>query len=134
MISSLTDHTREIRKFGVIALLFFGTLFCLALWRHRVILTFFCGILSFLGLCLLLFPAPLRPIYVAWLKFAHFIGRTSTTIILTLTYYLVITPTALVRRLFGGSPLPTSPDKKISSYWVTRSELVQPKERFVKRY
>ena len=51
-----------------------------------------------------------------------------------LAYYLVITPTALLKRVFGGRPLPTRPDRDAASYWVTRPELAQPKERFIKRY
>ena len=47
--------------------------------------------------------------------------------ILTLAYFLVITPSALIKLLFGGRPLPVKPDKKASSYWVDRTEGVQPK-------
>ena len=57
-----------------------------------------------------------------------------TTLILALAYYLVITPAALIKMLFGGRPLPIKPDKKALSYWVDRTEPVQPKERFIKRY
>lgn len=133
MSSSSTD-TREIRKFGAIALLFFGALFALALWRQKTIITYLFGTLSFLGLGFFLLPAPLRPIYVGWLKIAHLIGTIITTIILTLAYYLVITPAALIKSMFGGRPIPTLPDKNTSSYWVTRPEPAQPKERFIKRY
>jgi len=55
-------------------------------------------------------------------------------IVLTLAYYIVITPTALAKRLISGRPLPTAPDKGLSSYWVSRPEPAQPKERFIKRY
>ncbi len=122
------------RKFGVIAFLFFGALCGLGFWRHKVIPTYLFGTISIVGLGFSLLPGPLRPIYDAWLKIAHFISRVVTAIILTVAYYLVITPSALAKRVFGGRPLPTKPDKDISSYWVTRSEPAQPKERFVKRY
>jgi hypothetical protein len=125
---------REIRKFGAIALFFFGILFGLALWRHKIIATNVFGILSFLGLCFLLLPAPLRPVYARWLKISHFIGTVMTALILTLAYYLVITPTALLKRLFSGRPLPLAPDKDATTYWVSRTEPVQSKERFIKRY
>ena len=49
-------------------------------------------------------------------------------------YYLVITPAALIKRLMGGRPLPLKPDKQTESYWVTRAEPSQPRERFIKRY
>lgn len=79
-------------------------------------------------------PATLTPVYNVWLKVAHLFGRVVTLLILTLAYYLVVTPSALIRRLFGGPPLPVKPDKKALSYWVSRTEPVQPKERFLKRY
>jgi hypothetical protein len=57
-----------------------------------------------------------------------------TVLILSLAYYLVITPSALIKRLSGGAPIPVKPDKEALSYWVDRSEPAQPKERFLKRY
>ena len=133
-MTSFSTDTREIRKFGAIALVFFGILFGLALWRHRGIFIYVFGILSFLGLCLIVFPGPLRFIYVGWRKFARFIGTVMTTVFLTLAYYMVITPTAMLKRVFGGRPLPLAPDKNATTYWVSRTEPAQPKERFVKRY
>jgi hypothetical protein len=87
-----------------------------------------------LGFGFILLPSQLRPVYALWIKFAHLIGKVITVFILILAYYLVITPSALLKRVFGGAPLPAKPDKKASSYWVTRSEPVQPLERFIKRY
>jgi len=79
-------------------------------------------------------PAPLKPVYETWLKIAHFIGRVITTIMLTFLYYLLITPAALIKRVFGGRPLPLKPDKNVFSYWVPREEPAQPRERFLKRF
>jgi hypothetical protein len=92
------------------------------------------GTLSALGIGFILLPHQLRPVFVTWLKIAHFIGRVVTTLMLTLAYYLVITPAALIKRIFGGTPLPIKPDKNVLSYWVTRKEAVQSKEQFSKRF
>jgi hypothetical protein len=129
----LTD-AKEIRKFGFIALTFFGFLFALGLWMNKPIPTYLFGTLSLLALGFILAPTPLRPVYAGWMKIAHLIGKIITTLMLALVYYVVITPSALIKRLFGGSPLPLKPDKGISSYWVTRSEPAQPQERFLKRF
>jgi hypothetical protein len=82
----------------------------------------------------IILPNALKAVYLAWLKVAHFIGRVITTVILALAYYLSIAPTALIKRMFGGTPLPTAPDRNAATYWVTRNEPAQPKERFFKRY
>ena len=79
-------------------------------------------------------PSQLRHVYSVWLKIATVIGSTVTALILTVVFYFVIVPTALAKYIFGGRPLPLKPDKNTSTYWVTRTEPAQPKERFLKRY
>ncbi len=133
MILSSTDK-KEIRKFGAVALLFLGSLCIIAVWRQKVLVACFFGVLSLLGTGFLILPGILRPVYDKWLQIAHFMGKSITVIMLTMVYYLVITPFALMKKIFGGSPIPLKPDKSVSSYWVSRSELAQPKERFIKRF
>jgi hypothetical protein len=133
MTSSSTEP-RDIRKFGLIALLFFGGFCVLGIWTRKPIPTYLFGCLAALGLAFILSPGNLAPVYLRWIKIAYVVGKAFTALILTLAYFLVITPAALLKRLFGGTPLPTRPDKNQSSYWVPRSEPAQPRERFVKRY
>jgi hypothetical protein len=133
-MSSSSTEIKQIKKFGVIGMFFFAVLCAISVWRERTVLVFIFGILLSLSIGFFLVPGPLAPVYRGWLKASHFMGRVTTLVVLTLAYYLVITPTALVKRAIGGRPLPTSPDKTASSYWVFRSEQAQPKERFIKRY
>ena len=133
MIWNSTDN-KDVRKFGVIALIFFGCLCALGLWMKKPLPIYLFGFLSFLGLGFILIPARLRPVYSVWLKIAHFVGKIITILMLSLAYYLVMMPSAFIKRLFGGRPLPVKPDKEVSSYWVARTEPAQPKERFIKRY
>ena len=133
-MNSNSTEKKQIRKFGLIALIFFGALCALGVWKEKFLPTYLFGFLSVLGLGFITVPVPLRPVYKAWLRFAHLISRVITNLILILIYYLVITPSGLLKRLFGGKPLPVKPDKNISSYWVTRPEPAQPSERFLKRY
>jgi hypothetical protein len=133
MNSPLTDK-KQVRRFGLVAFLFFGSLCALAVWKARPLPTYLFGFLWLLGTCFLLFPGRTRPIYAGWLKVAHFIGRALTAIMLTAVYFLVITPAAFLKRLFGGRPLPLRPDKKAATYWVARQEPAQPRDRFLKRF
>jgi hypothetical protein len=133
-VSSNSIDAREIRKFGVIAFVFFGCLSLIGIWTKKPLPTYLFGFLSLLGISFILAPSRMKRIHTLWLRIAHFLGRVVTTIILTLAYYLVITPAALIKRLLGGAPLPIKPDKECSSYWVTREEPAQPRERFFKRF
>ena len=129
-----STNPREIRKFGIIGSIFFGSLLTVALWRDKTLAAYFFGILSCLSIGFILMPMRLRHVYAVWLKIANFVGFTVTTLILSILFYFVITPTALIKKIFGGRPLPFKPDDKVSTYWVTRPEPTQPKDRFPKRF
>ena len=130
---NLTDRAK-IRRFGIIAFLFFGSLSLLGMWTGKPVPIWFFGFLSLLGLGFISFPGPMSPIYHVWVRVAHLIGRIITAFFLILAYYLVITPSAFLKRLFGGPPIPLKFDRNVSTYWVTRDETAQPRDRFVKRY
>ena len=125
---------REIRKFGVIGVIFFGAVLGAAVWRDKMLLAYFFAILGLISIGFILMPVRLQPVYAGWLKVAHFIGSRVTILILTILFYVVITPAALLKRIFGGRPLPVKPDPDAETYWVTRPEPAQPLERFSKRF
>ena len=61
-------------------------------------------------------PEALGPVYKPWMAAARVIGKANTFIAMALVYYLVITPYAVVIRLFDGDLL----DEKFrdrDSYW-----------------
>jgi hypothetical protein len=132
--SSSSTEPKEIRRFGIAALVFFGLLAGLGIWRAKPVPAVFFGILAAVGFLCLVLPGPAAPLYRAWMAVAHRIGAALTTVVLTLAYYLVITPAALIKRIFGGRPLSLRPDPERESYWLDRDEPAQPVERFSKRY
>ena len=133
-MTSSSTNVRQIRTFGLIAFLFFGCLSALGILTQKPLPTYLFGFLSMLGIGFIVLPNRLKPVYHGWLKTAHVIGRTITVLALVLTYYVIITPAALLKRVFGGRPISLKPDRNTSSYWVPRSEPAQPKDRFLKRY
>jgi hypothetical protein len=106
----------------------------LGIMYNKLVSIYLFGGLALLGFAFTIMPEPLKPVYTAWLKVAHVIGKITILLMLTLAYYTVITPVAFLKRIFGGIPLSTKPDKKMKSYWIQRTELAQPRERFFKRY
>ena len=104
VMHSNSTSSKDIRRFGVIALVFFGALCGIGFWTNKPVPTYLFGFLSVLGFGFILIPSRLKPVYDAWIRIAHFIGRIVTILVLTIVYYLVITPAALIKRLFGGRP------------------------------
>lgn len=129
-----TATRKETRKFGTAALIFFGVLCGVSIWREREILVGFFGLAAVLGAGMAAFPGPLAPLHAGWLRVAHFVGTVITGVLMSVAYYVVITPAGLIKRMAGGRPLPMRPDRSVSTYWVDRDEAAQPKERFAKRY
>jgi hypothetical protein len=125
---------KETRTFGLIAMLVFGA-FSLAMahFGRHIAQDVFIGLAS-LGLLLVLFPVKLRFIHAGWKIIGRTIGKCINAIILGLFYYAIFTPFALLKRLFSGPALTMKIDRMAKTYWVARSEMIQPKERFYKRY
>jgi len=74
---------------------------------------------AFLGAALLA-PRVLRPLNVVWFRFGLLLHHLVSPLIMALLFYLTVTPTALVLRLFGKDPLRRRPDPSIASYWIPR--------------
>jgi hypothetical protein len=90
-------------------------------WRAKptaaAVLGIIAAVLLLAGLAV---PARLGPARAAWMGMALAISKVTTPIFMSAIYFLVITPTALLRRLFGGNPLRRR--GRGESGWVDRSE------------
>jgi hypothetical protein len=133
-MSSNSIDIKKIRQFGLVGLIFFGCLSGIALYTAKPILACFFALLALIGAGFVVVPKLLSPVYAGWIKVSTWLGKAVTVIILVLTYFLVITPYAIIMRLLGGYTLPVKPDRTISSYWVHRTEPAQQKEQFLKRF
>jgi hypothetical protein len=68
----------------------------------------------------LLVPRRLQPVRRAWMKLGEVIGLVTTPILMTIVYYLILTPVAILKRLM--SPRPPVRD----SHWHQRPPLPPP--------
>ena len=64
-------------------------------------------------------PALLAPIQRAWMSGAMVLGYVNTRIILSLLFYVMLTPIGIVRRLFGD-PMNRSLREETRSQWIKR--------------
>jgi hypothetical protein len=79
----------------------------------------------FLGLGLFT-PGVLRPLNILWFKFGLLLGRIIAPIVISLLFFIAITPTALVMRLLRKDLLSLKFDRKAKSYWINRSKTDNP--------
>jgi hypothetical protein len=75
--------------------------------------------LVFLGLGFL-WPRALTHPYRLWMAFALVLGAVVNALILSVVFYLLLTPIGLVMRLFGRDPMHRKFDRRATSYWTER--------------
>lgn len=74
---------------------------------------------AFLALALLR-PSVLAPANRAWFRLGMLLAAVVTPVVMALVFYLAVTPTALMLRLFGKDPLHRRFDPDADSYWIAR--------------
>jgi hypothetical protein len=77
----------------------------------------------------LLVPRAARAFHTAWMRLAVLLGHVNSRVLLTLVYYLLVTPYGFVTRLVGRDPLRRR-GAKSESYWVERKTTRQAREQF----
>ena len=124
----------ELRKFGLTVGGAFAILGAISWWRgHELpprVLWTVAGLLIVPGA---LYPAILGPVQRAWMAFATVLGHVNTRIILTVLFYLVMTPVGLILRLFRD-PLDRSLRDRRDTQWIKRESGPIEPERYERQF
>lgn len=135
-LKKLKQDKSSIRKFGLtmaIALSIIGAIIFFkgsqpenAYWFWLI-----AGLFLIIGL---LMPAALRPIHKMWMGLAFVLGWFVSRLILSILYYLVITPISLVLKMSSKDLLQLKIDKNASSYWIKRQSEERGPEKYEKLF
>lgn len=111
------DNIKQNRKFGYTVAI---ALLVLAAFRIFIRHQDMWWILAAIGIILLLLalvkPLWLNPLRLVWDKIGHVLGIINTYILLTLFYFVILTPLSLMMRLFGKDILKLKRNKN-DTYW-----------------
>ena len=122
------DHLSDkagLRRFGLVVGVFLLALAgVIRYWRHSLYVPLGMAVAGLLLLAaVVLIPAALAPVRKAWMTLAAVLGWINTRILLVIVFYLVVTPTALLLRLFRRDPMQRRwRDPAIPSYWARRTD------------
>lgn len=108
------------RAFGLVFAAFFTIIGCLPMWGGGSPRRWALYAALAMAIVALTIPRILTPFNWAWLLFGRVLGAITTPIVLGLMYVLVITPTALVMRIFGRDSLRRRFEPEAETYWIKR--------------
>lgn len=111
---------KGLRDFGLVTGAFLAALFGLLLpWLlERSFPIWPWALFALLAILGLAAPMVLRPVYRTWMRFGLLMGRIMTPVVLGLAFFVVIIPTALLKRLFGRDAMRRNFEASAKSYRV----------------
>lgn len=119
-LRQLSRTPRDLRRFGLTV---GGVFAALGVWfglRHFASFPYLLGV----GLALialgLIYPRALKPVYLGWMTLALVLGFVVSHVILTLFFFLVLTPVGLLARALGKDFLRLKLDRQAPTYWLKR--------------
>ena len=83
--------------------------------------TAFIYLAAFIFTASALSPVAANFIYKWWMKFAQFMGNINSKVLLTIIFFVFLTPLAFLYRLFGKDPLQLKRNLKKPSYFINRN-------------
>jgi hypothetical protein len=119
-LKHIDSSKKEIRKFSrVVGIAFIVLGILLWIFSGRIHqLPFTIGaVLILIGLVL---PIVLLPLHKLWMGLSIVLSFISTRVILTIIYYLILTPIAVAGRLFGKDFIDEKIDRTKKSYWIKK--------------
>src|SRR2546426_3063762 len=121
-IKQLKTGPRDLRKFGLLVGTVFAALGILLWLRGKGHFAYFLAPGAMLLVAGLVFPKALKPVYIGWMSLALVLGLVVSTVLLTVFFFLVITPVGLVAPLAGKDFLRLKLRPEGTTYWIRRGQ------------
>lgn len=133
-IKNIKSTKKELREFGLTIGIILVILGSIALWRNKDIYPYFLGIGTTFIVLGLTFYKILLPFQKIWMGLGLVIGFFVNRIILSILYYLVITPIGLVMRLLKKDIIDQKINKNVNSYWHEKDNKLKDKASYENQY
>lgn len=130
-----STNAKQRRQFYLILSVFFLALGFWKLYRGKPLAPYVCFISSVLFVLLeFVFKALGRVVFEVWMKFAHLLGTINTTILLTVIYFVVLTPIGMIKkRTLNKSPYSPQSCRQRKSAWFDLP-ISTPTDRYSSSY
>jgi len=112
---------RFLRQFAALFVLFFWTIGAWRYWgKDQATVGIVLAAIGCLGIVGYFLTPMMRVIYVTWMTVLFPVGWVVSHVVLSLVFFLVLTPVGVIMRLFGYDPMRKRFDRSAESYWRRR--------------
>ena len=121
-LKNIKEEKKDLRKFGLTVgtvLLAIGIVLYIT---GKSLFFVFGGAGILLILLAIIFPIFLKPANKFWMTLAIIMGWFMSRVILTVLFYIVLTPTAFLLKIIGKDFLKLRADKNTKSFWEKRDK------------
>jgi len=133
-IKKIKSNKKEWRKFGLTVGFVLGLLGLFLAWRGNNLYPYFLAVSGALVVFGLVIPKILNPIHKIWMTFAFFLGWIMSYVLLTIIFFLLVTPLGLLARLMGKDFLDRKFRKNETSYWILKEQGLSQKSSYEKQF
>ena len=133
-IKNIKTGKKDLRSFGVTFGIIFLIIAGFLYYKEKdsfQLFIYLAGSFSCLGIIL---PIMLKPFYMVWMIFAVILGWFMTRVIISLLYYIIITPIGLLLRIIGKDLLDLKEKKNKKSYWNIRNSEDEQNQNYEKQF
>ena len=122
----IKESKKDLRKFGLTVGGVIVLISVLLFYFAKSSAIYFAVVGVFLVLAGLIYPRILKTLNKVWMGLAITLGFIMSRVILTILFYLVLTPISFIARIFGKKFMILKYDKSAKTYWEERS-IIQKK-------
>ena len=132
-IKNIPSSNKDIRSFGITIGIILFIISGLLMYYNKEAYQLIAIIASIFIVIGFILPILLKPIYFVWMIFAAILGWVMTRVILSLVFYLIITPIGLITRIIGEDFLALK-KMNLDSYWNHRDSSIELNQDYEKQF
>ncbi|NQU66882.1 MAG: hypothetical protein HQ510_02965 [Candidatus Marinimicrobia bacterium] len=133
-IKNIKSETSDLRKFGItigiVSIVIAGFFY----WKNKESFQLLLTVGTVLCILGAVIPFVLKPVHWIWMSFATILNWFMTRVILSLLFYMIVTPIGLISRMLGKQFLKLKWNKAKPTYWNYHSGGVCEKENYEKQF
>ena len=132
-LKNISNSNKDIKSFGITIGVILFIISAFLMYYNKEAYQLIAIIASIFVLLGVILPILLKPIYFVWMIFAAILGWVMTRVILSVVFYLIITPIGLITKLIGEDFLSL---RKVESdsYWNFRDSSEELNQNYEKQF